>query len=127
MLALHVNPAEISVYCVRTLINCRENCDCLCGEELCRGVCVCVCLSSAGLSCQSVFDSLVSWSSPVDREVALRNSPSKLVPQLKLSSSGCHIIVAVAENDSPEFRKQSEEYYKVSAADEAQTPNSLPF
>uniref|UniRef100_A0A672Y252 Alpha/beta hydrolase fold-3 domain-containing protein n=1 Tax=Sphaeramia orbicularis TaxID=375764 RepID=A0A672Y252_9TELE len=45
-------------------------------------------------------------------EVALRNSPSQLVPQLKLSSSGCHVVVAVAENDSPEFRKQSEEYYK---------------
>uniref|UniRef100_A0A8P4KL81 Arylformamidase n=1 Tax=Dicentrarchus labrax TaxID=13489 RepID=A0A8P4KL81_DICLA len=45
-------------------------------------------------------------------EVAVRNSPSKLVPQLKLSSSSCHIVVAVAANDSPEFRKQSEEYYK---------------
>nr|XP_046261713.1 kynurenine formamidase isoform X1 [Scatophagus argus] len=45
-------------------------------------------------------------------EVALRNSPSKLVPQLKLSSSSCHIVVAIAEHDSPEFRKQSEEYYK---------------
>lgn len=42
----------------------------------------------------------------------MRNSPSQLVPQLKLSSSSCHIIVAVAENDTPEFRKQSEEYYK---------------
>jgi len=47
----------------------------------------------------------------------VRNSPSKLVPQLKLSSSGCQIIVAVAENDSPEFRKQSEEYCKVSASE----------
>ncbi|KAM4583876.1 kynurenine formamidase isoform 3-T3 [Odontesthes bonariensis] len=45
-------------------------------------------------------------------EVAVRNSPSKLVPQLKLSSSSCQIVVAVAENDSPEFRKQSEEYCK---------------
>lgn len=45
-------------------------------------------------------------------EVALRNSPSELVSQLKLSSSGCHIIMAVAENDSPEFHKQSEDYYK---------------
>lgn len=53
------------------------------------------------------------------REVALRNSPSKLVSQLKLSSSGCHIIMAVAENDSPEFHKQSEEYYKVIAAEKA--------
>nr|XP_020451685.1 LOW QUALITY PROTEIN: kynurenine formamidase [Monopterus albus] len=50
-------------------------------------------------------------------EVAVRNSPSKLVPQLKLSSSSsppppCHIVVAVAENESPESHKQSEEYYK---------------
>ncbi|XP_061625829.1 kynurenine formamidase isoform X4 [Phyllopteryx taeniolatus] len=44
-------------------------------------------------------------------EVAIRNSPSKLIPQLKLSSSSCLIVVAVAENDSPEFRKQSEDYY----------------
>ncbi|CAG06015.1 unnamed protein product [Tetraodon nigroviridis] len=50
---------------------------------------------------------------PLAREVALRNSPSELVSQLQLSSSGCHIIMAVAENDSPEFHKQSEEYYKV--------------
>ncbi|MEQ2198799.1 hypothetical protein XENOCAPTIV_018577, partial [Xenoophorus captivus] len=49
------------------------------------------------------------------REVAVRNSPSQLVPQLKQSSSGCQIVVAVAQNDSPEFRKQSEEYYKVSS------------
>lgn len=53
------------------------------------------------------------------REVALRNSPSELVSQLQLSSSGCHITVAVAENDSPEFHKQSDEYYKVSVADKA--------
>ncbi|XP_056892821.1 kynurenine formamidase isoform X1 [Takifugu flavidus] len=45
-------------------------------------------------------------------EVALRNSPSKFISQLKHSSSDCHIIMAVAENDSPEFHKQSEEYYK---------------
>ncbi|XP_066504296.1 kynurenine formamidase [Hoplias malabaricus] len=45
-------------------------------------------------------------------EVALRNSPSRLVPQLKSSSSACEIVVAVAENDSPEFRKQSEDYFK---------------
>uniref|UniRef100_A0A1A7WHF0 Kynurenine formamidase n=1 Tax=Iconisemion striatum TaxID=60296 RepID=A0A1A7WHF0_9TELE len=45
-------------------------------------------------------------------EVAVRNSPSGLVPQLRLSSSSCQIVVAVAENDSPEFRKQSEEYFQ---------------
>ncbi|XP_023815666.1 kynurenine formamidase isoform X2 [Oryzias latipes] len=43
--------------------------------------------------------------------VAARNSPSQLVSQLQVSSPSCQIIVAVAENDSPEFRKQSEEYY----------------
>lgn len=46
-------------------------------------------------------------------EVAVRNSPTTLVQQLKSSSSDCHIIVAVAEHDSPEFRKQSEDYYKM--------------
>lgn len=51
------------------------------------------------------------------REVALRNSPSKLVSQLQSSSSSCHVVVAVAQNDSPEFRKQSEEYYQVSGSD----------
>nr|XP_057902154.1 kynurenine formamidase [Doryrhamphus excisus] len=45
-------------------------------------------------------------------EVAMRNSPSKLIPELQRSSSSCQIVVAVAENDSPEFRKQSEYYYK---------------
>ncbi|KAM9792450.1 kynurenine formamidase [Neosynchiropus ocellatus] len=45
-------------------------------------------------------------------DVALRNSPSTLVPQLKLSSSDCQIVVAVAQNDSPEFRKQSQDYFK---------------
>ncbi|KAJ3614222.1 hypothetical protein NHX12_017796 [Muraenolepis orangiensis] len=45
-------------------------------------------------------------------EVALRNSPMKLLPELKQSSPNCNIVVAVAEHDSPEFRKQSEEYYR---------------
>uniref|UniRef100_A0A4W4H422 Alpha/beta hydrolase fold-3 domain-containing protein n=1 Tax=Electrophorus electricus TaxID=8005 RepID=A0A4W4H422_ELEEL len=45
-------------------------------------------------------------------EVAIRNSPSQLVPQVRASSSACEIVVAVAQNDSPEFRKQSEDYFK---------------
>ncbi|KAL4648645.1 kynurenine formamidase isoform X1 [Arapaima gigas] len=45
-------------------------------------------------------------------EVALRNSPSQLVAQLKNSSSTCNIVVAIAQNDSPEFRKQSEDYFR---------------
>lgn len=46
-------------------------------------------------------------------EVAVRNSPTTLIQQLKSSSSGCHIVVAEAQHDSPEFRKQSEDYYKM--------------
>ncbi|KAI1886460.1 hypothetical protein AGOR_G00195980 [Albula goreensis] len=45
-------------------------------------------------------------------EVAERNSPSRLVPQLSQASSNCDIVVAMAQNDSPDFRKQSEEYFK---------------
>ncbi|KAJ8263775.1 hypothetical protein GJAV_G00141150 [Gymnothorax javanicus] len=45
-------------------------------------------------------------------EEAIRNSPIRLVEQLKLSSSDCDIAVAMAQNDSPDFRKQSEEYFK---------------
>ncbi|GAA6100775.1 kynurenine formamidase isoform X1 [Tachysurus ichikawai] len=45
-------------------------------------------------------------------EVAFRNSPIRLVSQLKKSLSDCDIVVAVAQNDSPEFRKQSEEYFR---------------
>lgn len=84
------------------------------GETVRVNVLVFIRVSSVGLWCQSVPHSSVSWVSTVCREVAVRNSPSKLVPQLKLSSCSCQIVVAVAENDSPEFRKQSEEFYKVS-------------
>ncbi|XP_035254295.1 kynurenine formamidase-like [Anguilla anguilla] len=45
-------------------------------------------------------------------EVALRNSPSRLVPELKRSSSACHIVVAVGQHDSPEFWKQSDNFFK---------------
>ncbi|XP_060796445.1 kynurenine formamidase [Neoarius graeffei] len=46
------------------------------------------------------------------KEVAIKNSPIQLVSQLKTFSSGCDIIVAIAQNDSPEFRKQSYDYFK---------------
>nr|XP_015211744.1 PREDICTED: kynurenine formamidase isoform X2 [Lepisosteus oculatus]XP_015211745.1 PREDICTED: kynurenine formamidase isoform X2 [Lepisosteus oculatus] len=45
-------------------------------------------------------------------DVALRNSPMQLVPQLKQFSSDCEIVVAVAQHDSPEFRKQSLEFFQ---------------
>ncbi|KAG9334550.1 hypothetical protein JZ751_007486 [Albula glossodonta] len=46
-------------------------------------------------------------------QIKERNSPSRLVPQLSQASSSCDIVVAMAQNDSPDFRKQSEEYFKM--------------
>ncbi|KAL2089842.1 hypothetical protein ACEWY4_014530 [Coilia grayii] len=46
------------------------------------------------------------------KEVALRNSPIHLVQQLK-GSAGTDVVIAVAEHDSPEFRRQSKDYFKV--------------
>ncbi|KAG5853641.1 kynurenine formamidase [Anguilla anguilla] len=65
-----------------------------------------------------IFDLLPVLSTHVNEqlkmteEAAVRNSPSRLVAQLKQSSSDCDIVVAMAQNDSPDFRKQSEEYFK---------------
>ncbi|XP_059904250.1 kynurenine formamidase isoform X1 [Gadus macrocephalus] len=46
------------------------------------------------------------------QEVALRNSPMRLVPEAARSAPHCRVAVALAEHDSPAFRSQSEEYYK---------------
>ncbi|XP_031430774.1 kynurenine formamidase [Clupea harengus] len=45
------------------------------------------------------------------KEVALRNSPTQLLQQLKVSSTTSEIVVAVAQFDSPEFRRQSKDYF----------------
>ncbi|MGH0119437.1 UNVERIFIED_CONTAM: hypothetical protein FKN15_024180 [Acipenser sinensis] len=45
-------------------------------------------------------------------EDAVRNSPVLLVPMLKRWSAGCEVVVVVAEHDSPEFRRQSREYFQ---------------
>ncbi|XP_078510001.1 kynurenine formamidase [Lissotriton helveticus] len=45
-------------------------------------------------------------------EVALRNSPMQHVQDVKSSNKNCRIVVAVAENDSPEFQRQSREYFQ---------------
>ncbi|XP_048466630.1 kynurenine formamidase isoform X2 [Rhincodon typus] len=44
---------------------------------------------------------------------ALRNSPMQFVNIMKQLNGKCEIIVAVAQHDSDEFRKQSQEYYQV--------------
>ncbi|XP_042622931.1 kynurenine formamidase-like [Cyprinus carpio] len=52
-------------------------------------------------------------SPPTRGSVAIRNSPSHFLPPAAHAlSASCDIVVAVAQNDSPEFRKQSEEYFK---------------
>ncbi|KAK7118963.1 hypothetical protein R3I94_020969 [Phoxinus phoxinus] len=61
---------------------------------------------------QPILSTYVNEPLKMTGEVALRNSPSHFLSQLKVSSTSCDIIVAVAQNDSPEFRKQSEEYFK---------------
>ncbi|XP_077100088.1 kynurenine formamidase isoform X2 [Siphateles boraxobius] len=61
---------------------------------------------------QPILSTYVNEPLKMNEEVALRNSPSHFLSQLKVSSTSCDIIVAVAQNDSPEFRRQSEEYFK---------------
>ncbi|XP_061471854.1 kynurenine formamidase isoform X2 [Rhineura floridana] len=45
------------------------------------------------------------------REVALQNSPLQCVPKLE-GKRTCQVLVAVAQHDSPEFHRQSQEYFE---------------
>ncbi|XP_069511350.1 kynurenine formamidase [Ambystoma mexicanum] len=45
-------------------------------------------------------------------EVALRNSPLQHLQEVKPANENCRIAVVVAENDSPEFHRQSREYFQ---------------
>ncbi|XP_075436126.1 kynurenine formamidase isoform X2 [Ascaphus truei] len=45
-------------------------------------------------------------------EVAQRNSPVQCVAQTKSHAGTCHIVIVVAEHDSPEFHRQSREYFQ---------------
>ncbi|XP_076209882.1 kynurenine formamidase isoform X6 [Aptenodytes patagonicus] len=44
------------------------------------------------------------------REVAQRNSPMLCVTPAAPAAAACEVLVAVAQHDSPEFRRQSQEY-----------------
>ncbi|KAM5135116.1 kynurenine formamidase [Mantella aurantiaca] len=48
----------------------------------------------------------------MSQEVAIRNSPMQLTPLLKNNAGNCHMIIVVAEHDSPEFHKQSLEFFQ---------------
>ncbi|NXE16879.1 KFA formamidase, partial [Lophotis ruficrista] len=46
----------------------------------------------------------------MSREVAQRNSPMLRVTPPAPAAAACEVLVAVAQHDSPEFRRQSQEY-----------------
>ncbi|NXI41628.1 KFA formamidase, partial [Galbula dea] len=46
----------------------------------------------------------------MSQEVAQRNSPMLCVTPAGPAASACEVLVAVAQHDSPEFRRQSQEY-----------------
>lgn len=48
------------------------------------------------------------------REVAQRNSPMLCITPAAPAAAACEVLVAVAQHDSPEFRRQSQEYGQVS-------------
>ncbi|XP_066473521.1 kynurenine formamidase [Tiliqua scincoides] len=47
----------------------------------------------------------------MSREVAQWNSPLRCVPKLE-GKRACQILIAVAQHDSPEFHRQSQEYFE---------------
>lgn len=50
------------------------------------------------------------------REVAQRNSPLLHIALAAPAAAACKVLVAVAQHDSPEFRRQSQEYVLVSTS-----------
>ncbi|NXG78006.1 KFA formamidase, partial [Baryphthengus martii] len=46
----------------------------------------------------------------MSREVAQRNSPMRCIAPPVPAATACEVVVAVAQHDSPEFRRQSQEY-----------------
>ncbi|XP_061080866.1 kynurenine formamidase-like isoform X2 [Conger conger] len=59
-----------------------------------------------------ILSTYVNGPLKMTEEVALRNSPICLIPELKHSSSACHIVIVVGQHDSPEFWKQSDDFFK---------------
>ncbi|XP_038597997.1 kynurenine formamidase isoform X3 [Tachyglossus aculeatus] len=49
---------------------------------------------------------------PGNREVARRNSPQLRVRMVKRNAGTCEVKVALAQYDSPEFRRQSREFFE---------------
>ncbi|XP_063817371.1 kynurenine formamidase isoform X3 [Pseudophryne corroboree] len=48
----------------------------------------------------------------MSEEVAARNSPIQCLTQIKSHAEACHILIVVAEHDSPEFHRQSQDFFQ---------------
>ncbi|XP_075071311.1 kynurenine formamidase [Mixophyes fleayi] len=48
----------------------------------------------------------------MSQEVALRNSPIRCVTQIESNAEPCHMVIVVAEHDSPEFQRQSQNFFQ---------------
>ncbi|NWI68658.1 KFA formamidase, partial [Todus mexicanus] len=57
---------------------------------------------------EPILDTYVNDVLNMSREVAQRNSPLRCVAPA--APAACEVLVAVAQHDSPEFRRQSQEY-----------------
>ncbi|KAM4664676.1 kynurenine formamidase [Discoglossus pictus] len=49
----------------------------------------------------------------MSQEVAERNSPIRCIARTKSHAQSCHMVIVVAEHDSPEFQRQSREYFQI--------------
>ncbi|XP_077109579.1 kynurenine formamidase [Ranitomeya variabilis] len=57
-----------------------------------------------------IIDTYVNDALKMSQEVALKNSPMQYVRQMDAGT--CHVVIAVAEHDSPEFHRQSQQYFQ---------------
>ncbi|KAM6403663.1 kynurenine formamidase [Rhynochetos jubatus] len=59
---------------------------------------------------EPILHTYVNDALSMTREVAQRNSPMRHVTPAPPAAAACEVLVAVAQHDSPEFRRQSQEY-----------------
>ncbi|KFO74757.1 Kynurenine formamidase, partial [Cuculus canorus] len=59
---------------------------------------------------EPILHTYVNDALKMSREVAQRNSPMLCVTPPAPMAAACEVLVAVAQHDSPEFRRQSQEY-----------------
>ncbi|XP_075204000.1 kynurenine formamidase isoform X2 [Anomaloglossus baeobatrachus] len=57
-----------------------------------------------------IIDTYVNDALKMSLEVALENSPMQYVR--KMNAGTCQVVIAVAEHDSPEFHRQSQNYFQ---------------